>query len=246
MTGAARIGTSGWHYVHWIGGFYPARTPKRALLAYYTQHFSTAEINASFYHTPAEKTVAAWREQTPDDFFFAWKASRYITHRKRLLDVGESVAFIFGRMAALGEKFGPVLWQLPPGLTPDHDRLARFLALLPTDRLHTVEFRHPGWYEAGVFRLLADHNVALCISDHAAAPAPFEATAGHVYVRGHGPGGRYFGNYSDEILGEWAARIRAWQAEGRPVFCYFDNDIGGAAPIDAKRLMELLNPMGPE
>lgn len=239
-----RIGTSGWHYESWIGPFYPAGTPKSQLLSAYARRFSTTEINASFYRVPSEKAVAAWRDQSPEDFLFAWKASRFITHFKRLKEAGESIDYVIGRMALLGDKFGPVLWQLPPQMTPDHERLARFLEVLPRDRFHAVEFRHPDWFAQQTFKLLRDAGVSLCISDHAAAPAPWEATAGHVYIRAHGPGGRYEGSYADRTLADWARRIAGWQRGRRTVYCYFDNDVKSAAPFDAERLIRLVGEAG--
>lgn len=232
-----RIGTSGWHYDSWVGPFYPAEARPRDFLAAYVQHFTTTEINNSFYRLPSTKAVEAWREATPDFFVFAWKCSRLVTHFKRLKEVGENIAFIFDRMSALGDKFGPVLFQLPPRFAPDRERLARFLEVLPQGRRYTVEFRHPGWYEAAIFDLLREHDVSLCLSDHAAAPAPWVVTASHVYVRPHGPGGRYAGHYEDDTLRPWAAQMAAWRAEGRAVSCYFDNDQKSAAPTDARKLI---------
>jgi uncharacterized protein YecE (DUF72 family) len=235
-----RIGTSGWHYEDWIGRFYAKGTAKRRLLPAYAEHFTTTEINASFYRVPSEKAVAAWRDSVPDGFLFAWKASRYITHFKRLKEVAENIGYVVERMAPLGDKFGPILWQLPPQMKPDHDRLGRFLDDLPRDRLHAVEFRNAGWFEEKTLGLLRDAGVSLCISDHAAAPAPWEVTADHVYVRPHGPGGRYQGSYSDKTLAEWAGHIARWQRRRRSVFCYFDNDVKSAAPFDAKRLIGMV------
>jgi uncharacterized protein YecE (DUF72 family) len=142
-------------------------------------------------------------------------------------------------MLGLGDKLGPALFQLPPQLRLNLPRLEAFLALLPRDRRHTVEFRHPSWYADEVFDLLRRHDVAFCISDHHDAPAPCVATASFVYWRGHGPGGRYHGSYSDKALADWADRIARWRAEGRDVYAYFDNDIGCAAPGDALRLKAL-------
>jgi uncharacterized protein YecE (DUF72 family) len=133
-----------------------------------------------------------------------------------------------------------VLFQLPPRMEVNRERLAAFLAVLPRKRRYTFEFRHPSWYEPAILDLLREYDVSLCLSDHAAAPAPWEATASFVYVRGHGPSGRYWGTYSDETLASWAADIRRWTAEGREVYCYFDNDIKSAAPADAQRLMDLV------
>ena len=237
MTGALRIGTSGWHYASWRGPFYPAKLRPADFLSFYQQRFSTAEINNSFYRLPTAEAVTAWRDGTPEDFLFAWKASRFITHMKKLKGVEDSIDLVFGRMAALGAKSGPVLFQLPPMLHADRERLAAFLAFLPRGYRYTIEFRHPSWYEASIFDLLREHDAALCLSDHAAAPAPWEVTAGWVYIRGHGADGRYAGNYSDDTLDDWARRIAAWRAEGRDVYCYFDNDIKSAAPTDAERLV---------
>jgi uncharacterized protein YecE (DUF72 family) len=235
-----RIGTSGWHYADWAEAFYPATTRDSARLAYYATRFSTTEINASFYRVPTEKAVEGWYEQTPEGFLFAWKASRFVTHTKRLLDVKDSVAFIVGRMEALRDKFGPVLWQLPPSLKHDRERLARFIGVLPLKYRHVIEFRDPSWYATDIFDLLSDHNIALCISDHAAAPAPWEVTAAHVYIRMHGPSGHYVGSYSAAALSALAQRIRHWRRESRDVFCFFDNDIKAAAPRDAAILLARL------
>ena len=234
-----RIGCSGWAYKDWRGPFYPPEVKVKDRLAYYASRFSTAEINASFYGLPTEKAVAAWRDSVPDGFLFAWKASRFLTHNKKLKDPADSLALILERMAGLGDRFGPILFQLPPSLAPDVPRLADFLALLPKARRATVEFRHPGWYVGAVFDLLREHDVSLCLSDHHHAPAPWETTASFVYVRAHGPGGRYRGRYADSALQALAARIGQWREARLDVFCYFDNDIKSAAPNDAERLIEL-------
>jgi uncharacterized protein YecE (DUF72 family) len=159
-----------------------------------------------------------------------------------LKDVEENIAFVFNRMDGLGEKFGPVLFQLPPSFKADaerRERLARFLGQLPKGRRYTFEFRDPSWYEAPILDLLRDHDVALCFSDHEAAPAPWEVTASFVYIRAHGTDGRYAGNYADETLGKWAALIAQWRQERRNTYVFFDNDVKSAAPADAKRLIEL-------
>jgi uncharacterized protein YecE (DUF72 family) len=235
-----RIGTSGWSYPHWRGSFYPEGLPVKDQLAFYASRFSTAEINGSFYRLPTDKAVAGWREAVPDGFLFAWKASRFITHTKRLKEVGDSIALVFGRMEGLGDRLGPALFQLPPMMKADPERLGAFLPLLPKGRRCVVEFRHPSWYAPDIFELLRAHDVALCVSDHHDAPAPWECTASFVYVRGHGPGGGYSGSYSDAELRAWAKRIKAWMAEGRDAYAYFDNDIGTAAPGDAERLRGML------
>ncbi|MDB5426388.1 MAG: hypothetical protein JWR43_363, partial [Phenylobacterium sp.] len=189
------------------------------------------------YRLPSGATVEGWARRAPAGFLFAWKVSRCITHNKKLNDCEDSVELVFGRMAPLGAKLGPALVQLPPMLHRDDARLARFLDLLPKGRRCTVEFRHPSWYAPAVFAILADHDAALCISDHHSAPSPWEVTASFVYVRGHGPGGRYRGRYPPAELADWAARLKGWRRQGLDVFAYFDNDIKSAAPLDAEALM---------
>jgi uncharacterized protein YecE (DUF72 family) len=237
--GALRIGCSGWTYKDWKGPFYPEGTRDRERLEYYATRFDTAEINASFYRLPSEAAVEGWAARAPAGFVFAWKVSRFITHNKKLRDCGGPVDLVFGRMRRLGDAYGPALIQLPPMLKRDDDRLAGFLKLLPKSGRHTVEFRHPSWYDPAVFRLLGDFDAALCISDHHHAPAPWELTASWAYVRGHGPGGRYFGRYGEAELSAWAGRIADWRGGGLDVYAYFDNDIKSAAPFDALALKAL-------
>jgi uncharacterized protein YecE (DUF72 family) len=234
-----RIGCSGWVYKDWRGPFYPPAVKVKDQLAYYATRFDTAEINASFYRLPSEAAVAAWRDGVPDGFVFAWKASRFLTHNKKLNDPEESLRLIVGRMEPLGDRFGPILFQLPPMLRLNLPRLETFLKLLPPGRRCTIEFRHPSWYDAQALRRLAEHDVALCLSDHHDAPSPWEVTASFVYVRCHGPGGFYFGRYSDEELAAVADRIAGWRAAGLDVYVYFDNDVKSAAPQDADRLIAL-------
>ena len=237
--GDVRIGTSGWAYKDWNGPFYPDEVKARDRLAYISGRFPTLEINASFYRMPTDKAVASWRDQTPADFLFAWKASRYITHNKKLKDAADSLDYLFERTKGLGDKLGPILFQLPPNLHRDDARLEAFLDLLPARHRYSIEFRHPGWYADEVLAMLKARNIALCISDHHHAPAPWEATADFIYLRGHGPGGRYHGRYGEAALRDWAAHIRRW-GKDRDVFVYFDNDIKSAAPRDAEQLIGLL------
>lgn len=239
MAGQVRIGTSGWIYKDWRGPFYPSDLPQKRWFEHYGGAFDTVEINATFYRLPTQAAVARWREIAPPGFVFAWKASRFITHMKRLRDPAPSLARVFAPMAALGQHAGPVLFQLPPQMQLDLGRLTDFLDQLPAGHRHVAEFRHPSWYADAVLEALAARNVSLCISDHHHAPAPWVATADFVYVRGHGPGGRYFGSYPEATLRDWADRIAAWRAEGRDTYAYFDNDIGCAAPGDALRLNAL-------
>jgi len=236
------VGTSGWHYESWRGPFFPAGLSLKNQLQYYSGQFSTTELNGVFYRTPSLDAVKAWRSQTGDEFVFAWKASKYITHWKRLSDnSANSLALIEERLSLLGEKAGPVLFQLPPNFHADCDRLNSFFKLLSRRRRYCFEFRHPSWYQPSVIKILSQRNAALCLSDHHDAPAPWERTADFVYIRGHGPGGRYKGHYSKRTLSQWATRIESWKGQGYDVFVYFDNDQKSAAPADALKLRQLLS-----
>jgi uncharacterized protein YecE (DUF72 family) len=238
-----RIGTSGWHYASWKGPFFPTGLKGKDQLRFYTTQFITTELNGVFYRTPTERAVEAWRNQTPADFVFAWKASKFITHWKRLSErSANSLELLESRLSLLGHRAGPVLFQLPPQFELNYERLQAFLKMLNRKRRYAFEFRHPSWYAPRVFRLLADANIALCISDHADAPSPWKRTADFVYVRAHGPGGRYKGHYKQTILAEWRAKIAGWNRRGYDVYVYFDNDQKSAAPLDARRLLECLLP----
>jgi uncharacterized protein YecE (DUF72 family) len=236
-----RIGTSGWHYASWKGPFFPRELKLKDQLCFYATQFRTVELNGVFYRTPTSEAVEGWREQTPDDFVFAWKASKFITHWKRLSERCEnSLELLESRLSILGHKAGPVLFQLPPQFELNYERLASFLQMLKGKRRYTFEFRHPSWYATRVFRLLSDQNIALCISDHADAPSPWKRTADFVYLRGHGPGGRYKGHYKPETLSSWRRKIKGWRTRGYDVFVYFDNDQKSAAPLDGLRLRQSL------
>jgi uncharacterized protein YecE (DUF72 family) len=235
------VGTSGWHYGSWRGPFFPDGLPIKEQLQYYASQFQSTELNGVFYRTPTPLAVHRWREQTGKDFVFAWKASKFITHWKRLSGKADtSLDLLESRIALLGDKAGPILFQLPPNFKVDPARLAAFFKLLPKKRRYSLEFRHPSWYTARIFELLSDHNVALCISDHGDAPAPWKRTADFVYIRGHGPTGRYKGTYSHNTLLAWSTRILSWKRRGLDSYTYFDNDQKSAAPADALRLRHLL------
>jgi uncharacterized protein YecE (DUF72 family) len=235
-----RVGTSGWHYAHWRGNFYPADLPANRWLAYYAEQFQTVEINNSFYQLPGEETFRQWHAQTPPGFVFAVKASRFITHMKKLSDPQASTAKFFERVALLGEKLGPILFQLPPRWRPNLERLETFLAALPSKVGHryAFEFRDPAWLTPAVYEVLARHNAALCIYHFNGRSSPKELTADFTYLRLHGPGGPYQGKYSPDELAEWARECLAWR--GRDIFCYFDNDMAGYAPQNARELIEAL------
>jgi uncharacterized protein YecE (DUF72 family) len=238
-----RIGCSGWNYDHWRNGvFYPPRLPARSWLAYYAEHFDTVEVNATFYRLPRPSSVARWVEVTPDDFVISFKASRYLTHVKRLRDLPGHVDLLLDRVAPLVEspKLGPMLWQLPPTFARDDERLASALEQLPPGLRHAVEFRHESWFADEVFELLRVHGVALVLADRARSPAlrRCELTADFAYVRLHE--GRDRGNYSHAELGRWVAMLGRL-AERAEVFAYFNNDWHGYAVENAlyvKRSLE--------
>jgi uncharacterized protein YecE (DUF72 family) len=234
------IGTSGWHYQHWKGPFYPEDLPDKRLLDYYLKHFQTAEINNTFYQLPEKKTFVQWRESVPEGFLFAVKASRYITHMKKLKDPQEPLANFMGRVAGLGEKLGPILFQLPPKWHFNLERLQDFLKALPGDYRHTFEFRDPSWFNEQTNQALAERGAAFCIYDFEQRQSPRSVTADFVYVRLHGPDGAYQGSYDDRTLSDWAEAFSAWAEQGKEVFCYFDNDERGYAAQNALKLKELL------
>jgi uncharacterized protein YecE (DUF72 family) len=235
------IGASGWHYASWRGPFYPPRLMVKHQLLYYATQFSTTELNGVFYRTPTRASVANWRDSTGDDFVFSWKASKFITHWKRLSDSSRnSLELLEDRISILGRKAGPILFQLPPQFEVDVGRLTAFIKVLSRKRRYAFEFRHPSWYRPDVLRVLKKANISLCLSDHHDAPAPWTRTADFVYVRGHGPGGRYKDHYSAKTLRQWASRIAGWKRQRCDVYVYFDNDQKSAAPKDAVRLQALL------
>jgi uncharacterized protein YecE (DUF72 family) len=238
------IGTSGFSYTHWWGVFYPEKLPQARWLEHYARQFSTVEINNSFYRLPSERTFQGWRERTPAGFLFAVKASRFITHVRRLNDAQEPLETFLSRARNLEEKLGPVLYQLPPSMERDEGLLQAFLALLPEDLQHVVEFRHQSWYEEKVYAPMRRYNTALCIHDMAQSESPVVATADFAYVRFHGTTSRYAGNYSNGQLEDWAKRIKelASSSNLKAVYIYFNNDIEGHAVNNARSLIQLLEP----
>jgi uncharacterized protein YecE (DUF72 family) len=234
------VGTSGWHYEHWRGPFYPEDLRVDGFLAYYAGRFATVEINNSFYRLPSERALATWRETAPPGFIFAVKASRFITHLKKLKDPERSLAPFLERMALLGEKLGPILLQLPPRWHFDAARLTAFLAALPAGRRYALELRDRSWINDRALELLATHGAAFCIYELAGYLSPREVTADFVYIRLHGPGGAYQGKYDTRTLGAWAEAMAGWSQQGREVFCYFDNDEAGYAAQDAGQLQDML------
>ncbi|WP_276496402.1 DUF72 domain-containing protein [Pontibacter litorisediminis] len=234
------IGTSGWHYKHWVGTFYPKELRAKDFTGYYCRFFQTVEINNSFYKLPSADTFASWRRSVPDDFMFAVKASRYLTHMKKLLEPQEPLSRFFSSANALEHKLGPVLFQLPPGWKVNAGRLREFLSFLPPYYKYTFEFRHPSWYTSEILDLLRKHNAAFCIYELDGHVSPLHVTSDFVYVRLHGPDGKYAGSYAEEALQWWAQQCRQWQQQGLQVYVYFDNDQLGYAAFNALRLREIV------
>ncbi len=239
-SGRIHVGTSGWHYEHWVGPFYPEGMPSAEFLTYYARHFRSVELNSTFYHLPKPATLAGWYERTPADFVFTCKASRYITHMKKLKDPEASIVRFFDVIAVLRSKLGAVVFQLPPRWRVDVPRLRTFLAALPNGYRYAFEFRDESWFGDETYDALARHNAAFCIYDLARRLSPLQVTANFVYVRLHGPDGPYCGQYDRRTLRGWARRCRAWATQGRDVFFYFDNDEAGYAASDALSLFQML------
>ena len=237
---ALHIGTSGWHYTHWRGVFYPEKLPASRWLDYYAQHFDTVELNSTFYRLPPENGVDTWRESSPRGFCFAAKGSRFLTHMKKLKDPVPGIARFFERVDRLERKLGPVVFQLPPWWGVNLERLEGFLEALPPRHKYAFELRNPTWHTDAVYRILRRHHAAFCIFEIAGFQSGFELTANWTYIRLHGPGGAYEGSYPEETLRTWAGRIRRWQPDLRAVYVYFDNDEAGYAVENALRLKELL------
>lgn len=238
------IGTSGYNYSHWKGKFYPEGLPSRQWLNFYSSNFSTVELNVTFYRLPLAKTFANWKHSTPPGFTFAVKGNRLITHTKRLKDVREALARFFERAKELEEKLGVVLWQLPPSFREDRETLEQFCLLLQEDPVsrrtrHVFEFRHNSWCQPQVYKILEEHNIALCIADAPRWPRTEEVTADFVYIRFHGSQKLYTSSYTSEELKEWARKICHWFEQGKDIYAYFNNDAGGYAVANAGELLSL-------
>lgn len=237
-----RIGCSGWQYKHWSGDFYPAAVRERDWLPHYVRTFDTVELNNSFYRLPSGQAFARWRERTPAGFLFAVKASRYLTHLKKLKDPADPLARFFDAARELGPKLGPILYQLPPRFPLNLERLHTFLDALPLGYRHVMEFRDPTWYAPAALDLMQASGVALCLHDMTGSATDRVRVGPFVYVRFHGVT-RYGGRYDDESLASWAEWLGAEHAAGRDVFAYFNNDVGGHAPRDALHLRRMVRPV---
>ena len=239
MSGRAFVGTSGWSYTSWRPKFYPEGTKSAAFLSYYATRFATMEINYTFNHLPTEKNVAQWTAATPEDFTFALKASQQITHRKQLRAPAETLPIFFERARPLGRRLGPILFQTPPWVKRDDDRLAMFLAALPRDVRCALEVRDPSWYVPEVYDLLRTAKVPLVHAEGEKAPSPVEtlgATADFAYVRLRDRNG-----YPDDAVDAWAERLRAILDSGKDVYAYFRHDDDGSNALSAERLRRAIS-----
>lgn len=233
-----RIGTSGWHYAHWERLFYPPGLPRSKWFEHYAEHFDTVEINNTFYQLPKEETFKNWHKQAPKKFLYTVKANRYITHIKRLKDPKESLERFFERARLLKENLGPVLYQLPPNFHKDLDRLGNFIKFLPEDQTAVFEFRHESWFSEDTYKLLGEFNIGFCIHDMPGMKIPRVVTADIIYIRFHGPTGKYQGNYSKAALQNWAKWLTGHTKGARSIYAYFNNDIHAYAIRNAKTLKE--------
>jgi uncharacterized protein YecE (DUF72 family) len=236
-----RIGTSGWHYRHWEELFYPPNVKPKRYLEYYCTRFDAVEINGSFYRLPKPENLKEWRETVPEGFEFAMKASRFLTHMKKLHEPEEPIDRLLSVAKHLGPKLGPILFQLPPWWQVNIERLEKFLSLLPTTFQYAIEFREPSWNQPAVYRLLEKFRIGFCIYELAGYRSPEIVTSKLVYVRLHGPAKAYSGNYSRRVLEGWADKALKWAEQGHVVKIYFDNDQSAFAPNNAMTLRGLLN-----
>ena len=236
------VGTSGWHYAHWKGAFYPEKIPSDRMFAFYCERFATVEINSSFYRLPSKEAFRSWRNQTPKHFKFSVKASRYITHMKKLKDPEQSLEKFLSAATELGPKLDVVLFQLPPHWTRDTARLEAFLDALPKSLRAAFEFRSPSWFHAEVYATLKNHDAAFCAFDLAGEQSPRPLTGGFGYLRLHGPSEhRYAGRYTEAQLRQWLKVCEKWIKDGaQEVFVYFDNDQAGYAAINALELQAMV------
>ncbi len=239
------IGTSGFSYDHWADGvFYPPKLAKTKWLEFYAEHFPAVELNVTFYRLPRAETFVSWHQKVPEKFQFVLKGSRYITHIKRLKDVKESLRIFFDQARGLKDQFTVALWQLPPSMHLDIDRLDGFLKLLKKYKKvrHAFEFRHAGWWCDEAFALMRKYDVAFSHADYIKnIPQDIPDDMAFHYVRFHGIGAqRYSGDYPKEMLKEWAAKIRRWKRQKRDAYLFFNNDSFGYAVKNAKELMRML------
>lgn len=231
------IGTSGWHYSHWKGIYYPLDMKETEWLSYYANQFQTVEINNTFYQLPETSKLRSWYDCVPDNFIFTVKASRYITHMKKLSDVKKSTDEFLKRVSVLKEKLGPILFQLPPNWQFNKDRLSSFLSSLNPEFKYAFEFRNESWHNDQTYDLLKSHHASFCIFDMAGHVSPRKITTDFAYIRLHGPLMTYSGTYSDADLSTWSENIMDYINRGLSVYCYFNNDQLAYAVKNAKTLL---------
>lgn len=241
--GSVHIGCSGWVYKHWRGILYPEGLPQKRWFERYAEDFDTVEINASFYRLPKPETFDGWRDKAPASFRYAVKVNRFITHLKKLAGVEEEVARFADLARRLEHTSGPLLYQLPPSLKLDLERLENFLELVPSDFANVFEFRNKAWYVPEVYALLDRYGASFCIHDMPGSATERIAVGPIAYVRFHGGEGKYWGRYSNEALLSWSDWILEQSRRGRPVWCYFNNDIHGHAIHDAQTLKSMIRQM---
>ena len=232
------IGTSGWSYDSWVSPFYRVDLPRERWLELYVQRFNSTEINVTFYRTPPEAMLKAWARRAPEGFIFALKASRFITHVKRLQVEQASVDKVMQRAEPLGWRLGPILYQLPPRWPCDPERLESFARLLPANVVNAFEFRDPSWFDERVYDVLRNHGLVFCLYHMPRRESPVAVTGSAVYIRFHGMKGLYYGRYGP-ALKLWAKRVKGWLNEGKDVYAYFNNTGAGEAVDDALYLQEL-------
>jgi uncharacterized protein YecE (DUF72 family) len=237
---AIRIGCSGWNYRHWRGAFYPEKLPVKRWFEYYAATFDTVEINNSFYRLPPPETFAKWRDQAPAGFCYAVKANRFLTQAKKLKDCAEPLDRMLAAMRSLGDRLGPVLFQLPPRFQINLERLEDFLELLPQDLTSVFEFRDKSWLVDATFQLLERYGACFCAHDMKGSETGRRATGPAAYVRFHGASGKYWGRYPDGRLQEWADWMAEQAKEGRRVWVFFNNDIHADAIQDALTLRAMI------
>jgi uncharacterized protein YecE (DUF72 family) len=238
--GTIRIGCSGWNYRHWRGAFYPDKLPAKDWFAFYAGRFDTVEINNSFYRLPKAETFDRWREQAPAGFHYAVKANRFITQAKKLKDCEEPVLRMITPTRHLGHTLGPILYQLPPMLGQNLERLETFLSLLPTDLTHVFEFREDSWHQDATLALLDRFGAGAVAHDFPGTASPRWVAGNLAYVRFHGGLGKYYGRYREQVLQGWADWMIGQAQAGRAVWGYFNNDIGAAAIDDALALQAMV------
>ncbi|MCM8797842.1 MAG: DUF72 domain-containing protein [Candidatus Omnitrophica bacterium] len=236
------IGTSGYSYPHWGEGvFYPQGLRENKWLEYYAKFFNTVELNVTFYRLPQKSAFKSWYKRVPEDFSFVVKGSRYITHVKKLKDIGDALVRLFGLLEELKEKLGVVLWQFPPGMKMDIEKLEKFCVQISRYKIRQVfEFRHSSWFNEGIYGILKKYNFSLCLAHSPYWPLVEVITSDFVYLRFHGGESLYGSNYAEKELQSWADKAKIWLNKGIDFYAYFNNDAYGYAVKNALRLKKLL------